>query len=108
MLIAENQEADIANDCFVSEKTGHVLINGGNLLAQELAKKHNLTRANVCGARVRFTGPIVHIHKFINDPKKYALRYVYILFLPSTVDNDYPAAPQERVGFLYTSSLQSG
>ena len=75
----------MANDCFVTGKTGHVPINGGNLLAQELAKKHNLKRANVCGARVRFTGPIVHIHKFINDPKKCALRYGYILFLPSNV-----------------------
>jgi len=59
----------MANDCFVTGKTGHVFINGGDLLAQELAKKHNLTRANVCGARIRFTGPSVNIHNFMNDPK---------------------------------------
>ena len=91
----------MANDCFLTGKTGHVLISGGDLLALELAKKHNMTRANVRGARVRFTGPIVHINKFMNDPKKCALRDDYTLCLPSNVDIDSPRrSSQERAGLF--------
>lgn len=60
----------MANDCFITGKTGHVLINGADLYEIERAKQHNLTRANVCGARIRYTGAPSSIHNFMSDPTK--------------------------------------
>lgn len=57
----------MAADCFFTGNIGHALIRKDDRHTTALAEKHNLTRANTCGGRVRWTGAAARFDGFMKE-----------------------------------------